>query len=123
MSSAPLDPCNVVVLIGRVARDPFSRTLASGEVSVEVDVTIPGPPSETVNVVVDDSAELALTAGTEVLVVGRVRRRFFRAGGSTQSRTEVVAAEVLAARRTKRSAHAVEEAAAALLQLVTPPGG
>lgn len=32
-----------------------------------------------------------LVAGTEIIVVGRVRRRWFRAGGGSQSRTEVVA--------------------------------
>ncbi len=36
------------------------------------------------------------TVGDEVVVVGRVRRRFFRAGGATASRTEVVATTVLA---------------------------
>ena len=42
----------------------------------------PGPtPAEAV----------ARPAGDEVVVTGRVQRRFFRAGGATQSRTEVVA--------------------------------
>jgi len=35
-------------------------------------------------------------AGQEILAIGRVRRRFFRVAGSTQSRTEVVADKVLA---------------------------
>jgi single-strand DNA-binding protein len=37
----------------------------------------------------------------EVIVVGTVRRRFFRAGGATQSRTEVVADRIVPTRRTK----------------------
>jgi single-strand DNA-binding protein len=37
-----------------------------------------------------------------VVVTGRVRRRFFRAGGYTQSRTEVVADAVVPTRRRKR---------------------
>ena len=41
----------------------------------------------------------ALTAGTDVVVVGSVRRRFFRTAGATQSRTEVVAERIVAARR------------------------
>jgi single-strand DNA-binding protein len=36
-----------------------------------------------------------------VVVVGSVRRRFFRVGGATQSRTEVVADRVVAARRAR----------------------
>ena len=36
-----------------------------------------------------------LDAGKPVAVAGHVRRRFFRAGGVTQSRTEVVATRVV----------------------------
>ena len=43
-------------------------------------------------------------AGDEVLVTGRIRRRFFRAGGVTQSRTEVVATDVVPTRREPRRA-------------------
>ena len=39
--------------------------------------------------------------GTAVVVVGSVRRRFFRVAGATQSRTEVVADRVVAARRAR----------------------
>ena len=53
----------------------------------------------------------------QVVVVGRVRRRFFRAGGSTQSRTEVVADVVLGARAAKRVRAAVGRAQAALVEL------
>ena len=41
-------------------------------------------------------------AGDEVVVVGRARRRFFRAGGATASRTEVVAAQVCPVRAPAR---------------------
>ena len=43
------------------------------------------------------AAGLPVALGEEVVVVGRVSRRFFRSGGSTQSRTEVVAEEVIPA--------------------------
>jgi single-strand DNA-binding protein len=46
----------------------------------------------------------------KVVVVGRVRRRFFQAGGTTQSRTEVVAEAVVPARQAKRAQAAVEKA-------------
>jgi hypothetical protein len=39
-----------------------------------------------------------------------VRRRFFQAGGTTQSRTEVVADAVVPARQAKRARAAVEKA-------------
>jgi single-strand DNA-binding protein len=51
-------------------------------------------------------------AGDEVVVIGRVRKRFFRVGGATQSRTEVVATRVVPARRraqvAKALGHAIE---------------
>jgi single-strand DNA-binding protein len=45
------------------------------------------------------AAARSWTAGTELIVTGRVRRRYFRAGGSTQSRTEVVATRAAPTRR------------------------
>jgi hypothetical protein len=45
-----------------------------------------------------------------------VRRRFFRAGGVTQSRTEVVAASVVKASSRRSAARAIEVAVAALLE-------
>ena len=122
MSAATLSPCNIVALVGRVARNPSVRTLASGEESVEFDVTIPGPPSETVNVVVAASSGAAeLPGGTDVVVVGRVRRRFFRTGGATLSRTEVVASEVVPTRRAKRAATVLRGTADHLAALADPP--
>ena len=40
--------------------------------------------------------------GVDVVVIGTVRRRFFRVGGATQSRTEIVADVVIPARRRRR---------------------
>ncbi len=51
-----------------------------------------------------------------MLVVGRVRRRFFRSAGGTQSRTEVVAEAVVNARHTKRAAAALDRAQARLTE-------
>ena len=50
----------------------------------------------------------------QVIVVGRVRRRFFRAGGGTQSRTEVVAEAVVATRQAKRARSALTSVQARL---------
>ena len=97
-SSPALDGANVVVLVGELSGPPRRRELATGANVVEFDVTTRGE-SGTGSVPVawfapgpgaDD-----LDAGNTIVVVGHVRRRFFRAGGTTQSRTEVVAARVL----------------------------
>jgi single-strand DNA-binding protein len=58
-------------------------------------------------------------SGTDVLVVGRVRRRFFRAGGVTQSRTEVVASAVVPLRRTAAVRRALRGAVSALEQVAS----
>ena len=89
---------NVVVLRGHITRAAQERELASGDVLTTVDVTIPGVGSsastraESVPVAwVGAPSWLGrLEAGSEVVVVGRVRRRFFRSGAGLQSRTEVV---------------------------------
>jgi len=55
-----------------------------------------------------------LEPGDEVVVVGRVRRRFFRAGGAPASRVEVEADVVAKARDRRRVQAAVRRANAAL---------
>jgi len=105
---------NVVLLHGRLSRPAARRVLPSGDDQVELDLSVarPGERTETVNVVWPKAPASATTldAGAEVVVVGRVRRRFFRAGGSTASRTEVVADAVIPTRQAKR-VHAAVEAA------------
>jgi hypothetical protein len=49
-------------------------------------------------------------------VIGRVRRRFFRTGDSTQSRTEVVAEIVLPATQAKRVKTALQSVASKVAQ-------
>jgi hypothetical protein len=49
--------------------------------------------------------------------VGRVVRRFFHAGGSVQSRTEVVADVVVPRRQTRRARQALARAAEDLAAL------
>jgi single-strand DNA-binding protein len=95
---------NVTVVRGRLSRPPEVRTLVSGDELVGYEVTVPGDdgrPSESVPVVWPGApaAGRVFEEGDEVVVVGRVRRRFFRAAGATASRTEVVADRVLPAGR------------------------
>jgi single-strand DNA-binding protein len=107
---------NVVILRGRLSRPPESRVLPSGTPVVAFDVTTqrPGERAETVPVSWFDApaSVVELEVDTEVVVTGRVRRRFFRAGGTTQSRTEVTAACVVPARQAKRVQKAVDAALA-----------
>ena len=105
---------NVVVLRGTLSRPPETRQLPSGDllVAYEVTVTRPDGPAETAPVAWLDAPAGAesLEVGEEVVVVGRVRRRFFRAGGAVQSRTEVLAGAVVPARQRKKAERAVAAA-------------
>ena len=107
-SPAPSDT-NVVVVRGTIVGEPTSRTLASGATVLQFDlattVEIDGrtsrasvplswtdPPSSAFDLVRPDR---------RTVVVGTVRRRFFRTGGATQSRTEVVVRRLVLERRAK----------------------
>ena len=102
---------NVVILQGCLSSPPSSRTLPSGDTLVTFEVTTRPPegPAESVPVAWPDAPRRAATlpAGAEVVVTGRVRRRFFRAGGATASRTEVLADAVLPVRNALRVQAAV----------------
>ncbi len=118
---------NVVVLRGVLSRPPVERVLPSGDRIVTLEVTTrrdgesraetapvawPGAPGSV----------LTLDAGAEVVVIGHVARRFFRAGGGTQSRTEVVAHGVYPGGRSKRLAAALGTAAEEVLAATQPAG-
>ena len=119
-------PCNLAVIRGIVPNEPQRRDLPAGATVVQFDVTsrvVTGDRETRRSVPIawnDPSpAQLGvLQPGIEVVVVGTVRRRFFRVGGATQSRTEVVADAVIPARRRKRVVAALREAAEGLLDLV-----
>jgi single-strand DNA-binding protein len=113
---------NVVVLRGRVRDEPVVRTLPSGGEVVQFDVSTAildrsGPTTVAVPVAWTDppsTAAAPIHAGAEVVVIGSVRRRFFRVGGATQSRTEVIAATVIPARRARAVGTALTAVASAL---------
>ena len=99
---------NVVLLRGRVSSEPRVRELPSGSAIVNLEVTtLVDNVSVSVPVVVE-AATVECTAGDDVVIVGTVRRRFFRAGGATQSRTEVLADKVVRASRTRAVQKLVE---------------
>lgn len=109
---------NVVVVQGVLSRPPECKDLPSGDrlVAYEVTVRREGAGAESVPVVWFEApaAAAGLPAGTEVVVRGRVRRRFFRTAGGTASRTEVVADAVLPVTQRVRVAKLVAGAQAAL---------
>jgi single-strand DNA-binding protein len=117
--SANTQGMNVVALAGRLSRPAEHRVLPSGDELVAYEVTTPGRDgrSDTVPVVWFGAPASASTLDVDarVVVVGRVRRRFFRAGGATQSRTEVVADAVVPARNGRRVRAALDAAAGLLL--------
>jgi single-strand DNA-binding protein len=100
---------NTAVIVGELSSDPVSRELPSGDLLTQYEVAVrsEGHPADTVPVVCFAASQPSLSAGERVVAVGRVRRRFFRAGGATASRTEVVADAVIPARQLKRSANAI----------------
>ncbi|MDA8048333.1 MAG: hypothetical protein M0Z30_24350 [Actinomycetota bacterium] len=109
---------NVVFLQGLLARPAQDIVLPSGDrlVALEVTVRRPDSPAEPVPVQWPGAPAWVsgLDAGTEVAVLGRVRRRFFRAGGVTQSRTEVVATRIVRSSSRAKMRGLVAEATDAL---------
>ena len=106
---------NLAVVRGVLSRAPDERVLPSGDRLVAYTVTTPSDagPADTVPVVWFEPprSAAALAAGDEVVAVGRIRRRFFRADGATRTSTEVVAEKVLPARQERRSAALLAAAA------------
>lgn len=111
---------NIAVLRGTLSSDPVERTLPSGSRLVNYEVTTPDPAGGAADSApvawFDPPARLpAVAQGDEVVVVGRVRRRFFRtAAGATGSRTEVVAERVVSARPAARVERLLADAATTL---------
>lgn len=97
---------NVVIIRGVLSRAPELRELPSGSRLAQLEVTVRHPARPTASVPValfePPVRTLALASGTEVVVTGEVRRRFFRTPAGTGSRTEVVAAQVIPATHRKR---------------------
>ena len=110
---------NVAVVSGSIVRSPQERIAGDGQpvLSFEIRVRTIDGPVEVVPVAWPDHsmATAALEAGTEVVVVGRVRQRYFRSGGSTQSRTELVAEAVIGARQHAAVGKALARAARRLV--------
>lgn len=118
MSIAATTEINLSILAGTLSRPPDARSLPSGSTVLELQLRVrpAAGPAESVPVSWPDPSPAARSwgAGQAVVVVGRVRRRFFRAGGATASRTEVVATTVLPASRRVAVAKALDAALSGL---------
>ena len=104
---------DLAVLVGTLSRDPVEHTLPSGSALVRYEVTVRDrSPADTVPVTwLEPRRAPSFAAGDRVVVVGRVRRRFFRAGGATRSATEVLATSVSRPRSTAGALAALADAA------------
>ena len=104
---------NVVILRGILSRPAERRELPSGDSLVAYEVTTrpdEGPPDTVPVVWGNDDDRVLFDKGEEVVVTGRVRRRYFRSAGATQSRTEVVADAVVRATDNRRVRRAIDQA-------------
>jgi len=101
---------NQVVLIGRLSSEPQERSLASGSVlwSLELTTDTPNGAWSVPVAWFDPPSAVPFSSGDDVVVIGAVRRRFFRSAGGTQSRTEVVATEVLPAKAKRKVQRALQ---------------
>jgi single-stranded DNA-binding protein len=107
---------NIVYLQGRLSSEPVVRDLASGSRLLSLEVTT-DTDSGAASVPVawfDPPAVPDWSVGTEVVVHGMVKRRFFRGAAGTQSRTEVVAHDVCAITKRRQVQRLLEAAQTAL---------
>lgn len=122
--AAPRAGTNLSILVGTLSRAPECRELPSGDTVLSLELTVrpEAGPAESVPAAWSGAPARAAgwAAGEELVVIGRVRRRFFRAGGATQSRTEVVVASAVPTRRAAAARRAVGGALAQLM--ASPPG-
>jgi single-strand DNA-binding protein len=102
MSSNPsAQALNIAVVRGVVSSDPRTRELPSGGTVTNVEVTTRLDAGSVSVPVVVHHRSVDVVAGDEVVVTGHIARRFFRAGGVTQSRTELVADRLIKASKIK----------------------
>jgi single-strand DNA-binding protein len=111
---------NVAIVRGICSSPPEIRVLPSEQRIAQLQITtrVGGRALSVPVSVIDPPAWLdQLDEGDELIVIGAVRRRFFRAAGSTASRVEIEAEIVCRARdrrRSRRLANRVAEVLEAL---------
>jgi single-strand DNA-binding protein len=114
---------NLAVVRGSCSSVPEVRELASGRALAVVQVTTrpdDGPAISVPVVLWDPPAWVEdLDDGDEVVAVGRVRRRFYQAGGAAASKVEIEA-DVLAKAGDKRRVGAALRRARDVLETLAP---
>lgn len=109
---------NAVLLHGHVSTKPTVRELPSGQIVADFSVsTTPGGGGRVSTPVAwhkPGRLIARLDRDVDVIVVGYVARRFYRAGGRLSSRTEVIAERVALASHRKTAAKHVGRIAADL---------
>ncbi len=98
---------NVALLRGIVSSEPKVRELPSGAVVTNVEVTTRLDRGAVSVPVVVHGSTVMVGQGDAVVVTGHVARRFFRAGGATQRRTEIVADRIVKASQRRSAERAV----------------
>ena len=111
------DGFNTVVLVGEVTTPLVSRSLSNGSIASSFDVATHTDEGRlSVPVSIEGESDVVVV-GSQVCILGAVRRRFFRAGGSVTSRTEVIARSVIPVRRKAQIRKALQETMENLLAL------
>ena len=112
---------NVAILRGTCSSPAEVRVLPSEQVLAQLQITtrVDGKARSVPVAVWDPPAWIEeLDAGDEVVVVGAVHRRFFRAAGTTASRVEVEA-ELVARARDRRRLQTVRRRVDGMLEELT----
>jgi single-stranded DNA-binding protein len=116
---------NLSVVCGRCSAAPEVRVLESGSRLASLAVRCPAGADRATSVPVtvwDPPAWVeSLEPGDAVVVVGRLRRRFYQRAGGVASRVDVEAELIGRARDRRRRAAALERAEAALDALAPGP--
>ena len=108
---------NVAVVEGTLSSSPRVRVLPSGAEAVQWEVTTRADgaaQSVPVQWLDPPAAVRRCREGDEVLVLGTVRRRFYRAEGATVSRTELAAERMVRASNAKGRVRLLNKVAEAL---------
>jgi single-strand DNA-binding protein len=121
-AAASAGTVNVAVVAGVCSAPPDVRVLPSGSTVANLAVTAPrgeGEPATSVPVAVWSPAAWVerLDEGDPVIVVGRIRRRFWRAGAVTASRVELEAEAIARGTDRRRLSALLRRATDALADL------
>jgi hypothetical protein len=115
---------NLCVLQGVVIGDPRIAEIPSGATALSFDVQTQVEGRGRASVPVEWTGPAArlpkVTSGASVAVVGSVARRFYRAGGSVQTRVYVDPAKIVVKQRKRQDAALAEALATALATLLEP---